>query len=502
MAMVYADYTRDRNGLFFGLSGGQLITLVVAGAPALWAFQRQEWAAVAGLVLAWLVVLGLVAVPVRGRSATGWLAASAAHLVATTLRWSRWRSKAANGRSEDLAEPDLPGVVAGISVHDGPPQGPTNTRVAIIQDHPNRLWAATAAITHPGLALADSTERDGQAHGLTTLLNACARTELISEVLFLVRSVPEDGAERDQWLTRHQPATAPALAKAVNEQLAATLSQASVRTEAFCTIVVPEDRLAREAKEFGRGVDARARAMAMLMAEVEAQLRTGMRIGSVAWLTSPQLAVAVRTGFAPGDRAGIVDALAARDAGVDVNAEVPWSQAGPSGADLAVRHYSHDAWHSIAATLKLPVKGAVLGALAPVLVPTEPGERRSMVVVFPILAQSVADWQTQNAEWSADMAETLRSRAGVKTRAKDQTVIARTRGLDAKLATGNALVRPYAVACVTVPRTLRIAEFGRRLDASIRRAGFAPLRLDVAQDAGFAAANLPLGIGLDRKTVQ
>jgi hypothetical protein len=81
-------------------------------------------------------------------------------------------------------------------------------------------------------------------------------------------------------------------------------------------------------------------------------------------------------------------------------------------------------------------------------------------------------------------------------------VIARTRGLDAKLATGNALVRPYAVACVTVPRTLRIAEFGRRLDASIRRAGFAPLRLDLAQDAGFAAANLPLGIGLDRKAVQ
>ena len=34
----------------------------------------------------------------------------------------------------------------------------------------------------------------------------------------------------------------------------------------------------------------------------------------------------------------------------------------------------------------------------------------------------------------------------------------------------------------------------------IRR--FAPLRLDLAQDAGFAAANLPLGIGLDRKADQ
>jgi hypothetical protein len=497
---VYGEYTRDRNGLFFGLGGGQLITLVVAAGPVLWAFQRQQWTALAGLIPAWFVVLALVAIPVRGRSATGWLIASAAHLVGTVLRWSRWRSAASKGRSDDLAVPDLPGVVAGISVHDGPPQGPTNTRVAIIQDHANRLWAATAAITHPGLALADAAERDSQARGLTTLLNACARTELISELLFVVRSVPEDGAERDQWLSRHQPAGAPGLARSVNEQLAATLSRASVRTEAFCTIVVPEDRLAREAKEFGRGVDARARAMAMLMAEVESHLRTGMRIGSVSWLTSPQLAVAVRTGFAPGDRAGIIDALAARDAGASVNADVPWAHAGPSGADLTARHYSHDAWHSISATLKLPAKGALLGALAPVLVPTEPGERRSMVAVFPILAQTVADRQTQNAEWAADMAETLRSRAGVKTRAKDQTVLARTRGLDAKLATGNALVRPYAVACVTVPRTMRIAEFGRRLDASIRRAGFAPLRLDLAQDAGFAAANLPLGVGLDRKT--
>ena len=84
----------------------------------------------------------------------------------------------------------------------------------------------------------------------------------------------------------------------------------------------------------------------------------------------------------------------------------------------------------------------------------------------------------------------------MKTRAREQQAVARTRGLDAKLASGNALVRPYAVATVTVPKTARIAEYGRRLDASIRRAGFAPLRLDLAQDAGFAASTIPLGVSL------
>ncbi len=502
MAVVYSDYTRDRVGMFFGLTGAQLGILVVAAVPALWAVQSQRWGLFAGSALGWAVLLVLVVVPVRGRSATGWLLAALAHAVGVVMRWSRWRSRAATGHTEDLGVPDLPGVLAGIRVHDGPPTGPTNTRFALIQDRASRVWAATAAISHPGLALADGTERDSQGRGLAGLLNACARTELVSEVQFLIRSVPDDGAEREQWLAAHQSPTAPELARLVNTQMAATLTLAGVRTEAFCTIVVPETRLSREAREFGRGIDARARAMAMVMAEVETHLRAGMRISAVEWLTSPQLAATVRTGFAPGDRAGIIDALAARTSDPGVNADVPWALAGPSGAELASRHYVHDAWHSITATLRLPAKGAVLGALAPVLVPTEPEERRSMLVVFPILPATTADRQALNAETAADMGEALRSHAGVKTRAKDATTIARTRNLDAKLASGNALVRPYAVACTTVPATMRIAEFGRRLDAAIRRAGYAPLRLDLAQDAGFAAATIPLGIGLDRSSDQ
>ena len=76
---------------------------------------------------------------------------------------------------------------------------------------------------------------------------------------------------------------------------------------------------------------------------------------------------------------------------------------------------------------------------------------------------------------------------------------AKAHGLDDKLAHGNALVRPYAVATVTVPRPSSINEAGRRLDASFRRAGFAPLRLDLAHDLGFAVSTIPLGASLTRK---
>ena len=499
MATVYSDFSRDRIGWFFGLTGGQLAALSIGLFPVLWAFNTAQWGLLLGLTAGWALLFVLVVVPIRGRSATGWLAASLAHTVGVVFRWTPWRSRASRGQADDPGVPDLPGVLHGIRVHDGPPQGPAMSRVAIIQDKANRVWAVTAALTHPGLALADTDERTRQGRGLTDLLNACARAELISEVIFVVRSVPDDGAERAQWLAGHLRPDAHPLARTVNQQLSQVLSQAAVRTETYVTIVAPEARLARQAKEFGRGVDARARAMLMLASEVEAHLRGGMRATGVEWLTSPQLAVAVRTGFAPGDRAGIVEALTARDTDPGVNADVPWAQAGPSGADTVVRHYSHDAWNSVSATIKLPARGAVIGALAPVLVPTEPGERRSLMVAFPILAASAADRQTANAEWAADMGETLRAKAGVKTRARERQAVARTRGLDAKLASGDALVRPYAVATVTVPKTARIAEYGRRLDAAVRRAGFAPLRLDLAQDAGFAASSIPLGLSLTRK---
>ena len=52
---------------------------------------------------------------------------------------------------------------------------------------------------------------------------------------------------------------------------------------------------------------------------------------------------------------------------------------------------------------------------------------------------------------------------------------------------------------VTVPSGYRVEEFGRRLDAAIRRAGYAPLRLDLAQDLGFAATAVPLGVSLTRR---
>ncbi|WP_300405648.1 SCO6880 family protein [uncultured Nocardioides sp.] len=353
---TYADYQRDRIGWFFGLSGGQLMFLALASLPAFWAISRTAWFSAFLFALVWVFLLTITVIPVRGRSATGWVFASTMYAVGGLFGWTSFRNKATQGRAEDLDTPDLPGVLQGVQIHDGPPHGSQLQRVAIIEDHAMKTWAVTASVVHPGIGMKDTAERARYGEALAGLLDVAGRTEKVDEILFMVRTVPEDGAERDLWVNRHRRPNAPELSEVVNSDLAHGLTQASVRTETFVTIVVPETRIARSAKESGGGFEGRCRELYLLMGEIEAQLRGPMGMTQVRWLTSPELALACRTGFAPGDRAGIVEALSLREKDPSVNADVPWAMAGPSGADATVRHYSHDAWNSVSATIKLALR--------------------------------------------------------------------------------------------------------------------------------------------------
>ena len=498
---IYADYSRDRVGFFFGMSLVELVMLAASSLPVLWAMSRQAWASMWWFLLVFVIVTLVTVVKVQGRSAVGWLKSVTLFMVASLTGSRGFASRAARGQADDLDHADLPGVLQGLEIHDGPPHGPTMSRTAIIRDHATRTWAVTASVVHPGIGMSDAAERNRQGAGLAGLIDIASRGELIDEVIFMVRTVPDDGAERGIWVERHRVPGRSHLASRINDDLRAGLTQASVRTEAFVTFVVPEHRMAKAARESGGGFEGRAHVLHGLMTEVETQLRGGLGVIDVHWLTSPELAFVCRTGFAPGDRAGIIEALAAREKNPGVNADVPWAMAGPSGADTAVRHYSHDAWESVSSTIKLPAKGALIGALAPVLTPAEAGERRSVMVAFPILTQTVAERTADNAEFASDMGNELRRKAGVKPRARHRNEAAKAHGMDEKLARGNSMTRPYAVATVTVPRTKSIIEYGRRLDASIRVAGFSPLRLDLAQDRAFAASTIPLGVCLTRDGV-
>jgi hypothetical protein len=495
-AVRYGDYSRDASGWFLGLSGAQLALVTAAGVPALLAFNAQAWWLLLGWLPVWATAAALLLVPVGGRPAARWLAHLSLHTIGALMGWTTFRSTAATGAVEDLTQADLPGVLAGIRTHDGPPYGQLLARPVIVQDHAAHTWAAVARIEHPGIGLAEAHERDRMGAGLAELCEIAARTELVDVLALQVRTVPDDGAERAAWELTHSRPGAPQLAAQVNALLNNMLTPAAVRTEAFVTVVVAESRIVRAAKECGGGVDGRARVLHGVMAEVEGALRGAVGCTDVTWLDSPGLAVAVRTGFAPGDRGQLIAADLAAVDDERIATGVPMAAAGPTQARAEVRHYVHDAWTSVTDTILLPDQGAVLGALAPVLVPTTAGERRSVTVFLAPLPLAKATRLVGREEMSATTGNELKARLGFRQRARARRDTERIGAADEKLAAGRALIHPAVAACVTVPSTWPVAEHGRRLAASIRAAGYVPLRLDLAQDSGFAAAAIPLGVGL------
>lgn len=496
----YGAWSRDRQGWFLGLGASAWATILAAGLPLLIAAGAHEWLLALAWTPVWAVLTVLVAVPVRGRSAFRWLLDSLSRCLGVVTRWSDWQSKAAAGTVKKFDEADLPGVLAGIRTHDGPPYGMLLARPAIVADNRTRTWAAVARITHPGIGLAEDPTRVRMGNGLSELLEGLATAEMASVLALQVRTVPDDGAERAAWQHANLCPDAPQLALAVNAELTQVMTQAGVRHEAFVTVVVPEQRIAKQAKEAGGGVDGRARVMYGVMGQVESKLMGQVGCSSVTWLDSPALAAAIRTGFAPGDRAGLTTAEIAAQRDPSVAAALPMAAAGPSSTpNPERRHYGHDAWQTATCTVLLPDKGAVMGALAPVFTPTAAGERRCVTVFFEPIAHHKAERLIDNESMAKDLAHSARERSGFKLRARHRLAGDQIEGQDLRLAQGNALVRVAVAAAVTVPNSWSITDYGRRLETSITASGFKPLRLDLAQDTAFAAACVPLGVGLPKR---
>lgn len=498
-ARVFDTYTSPKAGAVWGLSVAQLVGLSLATFPTWIAISQQRWAASLGWAAVWLLVLALTVVPLGGRPAVGWLAAAAAFATAGLAGWLTFRSKASRGAVRDLDAVDMPGALAGVEVLDGPPTGWDQRRVAIIKNSAARTWAITARIHHDGVAMATDQTCNRYTAGLTELINAAARGELIDEIHLMVRATPDDCTERELWLRANIDPDAPVTSVATQlEHL--RWSQAGIRTDTFITLVIPEARLAREARHMGGSRQGRLNTIWSLATEIGSILTGPMGATTVTWLTSPELAEAVRLGFAPGDRDTLTGAAHEATTNPDVNAHVPWAHAGPSYATAAVRHYAHDAWHTVTSTVKLPERGATMGIWGHVLAPSEPFERRCVTVVFPIEKQTVADRKAAQAEFGQSLGQGLRDRLGVRTGAKDVHRKHKLDQAEAQLAMGAAMTHPYAVCSTTVPATAPIAEFGRRLDAAIRRGSMAPQRLDMSQDLAFVTATIPLGISLARTT--
>lgn len=487
--------TRERAGWVMGMTPLQAAVVLALAVPVLLAMSAGRWGQAFTLLGTNSAAVALVVVPVRGRPALRWLLDLVMFQAGVLMRWSVWQSRAAAGIPGPTHEPDLPGVLSRLTFPDGPPlrdQG----RICLIHDTAEGRWGATARLTHTGVGMLSDAECERLAARLGNLLIAVGHREIIDRMSLLVRTVPDDGAEYEVWRATHEDPRAPALARFATDELDHSIGSVSVRTELFVTVSGTETALRRPAQAAGGGIAGRAFALYRVLDGVDDQLKS-LGVRTVTWLTSPGLAEAIRTGFNPAASAGFTSHhLIHPDPAGETG--LPMSDAGPTLVPTpAARSYHHDGFSSVAYSVLPPESGTAFGSLGPLLAVRTAGERRTLAIHYEVLSQRAANRAVQTNRFRHNVLSDYKSTKGFSTTATDSRKASGARAQESAVAAGHSMVRYTMAASITVPAGWNLEDHAAKLenDASGR---FRLLRLELAQDAAFVSAALPVGIGLPR----
>ncbi|MEU7477092.1 SCO6880 family protein [Lentzea sp. NPDC042327] len=485
---------REHAGWIMGLTPVQAMTCVLLGAPVLWSVSAGRFTDAAILLLVCGTLAVLVVVPIRGRPAMRWLGHLVLYELGVVTGWSRWQSKAAAGAVVDPDEPDLPGVLQRVAFPDGPQFRDTG-RVCLIHDTAEGRWGAAARLTHSGVGMLSDEQCERLANRLGNLLLSLGHREVVDRLSLLVRTVPDDGAEHEVWRAAHAVADAPALAREASSELDRIIGSASVRHEVFVVVSGPEHALRKPAAAAGGGVDGRALALYRVLDGLEDPLKAlGAR--TIEWLDGPKMAEALRTGFNPAARAALAVAHERRTGGRGLEK----AAAGPTSAPSpAARSYSHDGFTTVSYSVLMPEGGGTLfGSLGPLLAVRTAGERRTLAVHYEVLDARRAQRAVRGNRFRTGVMRDMKARKGFSTTAMDERDAHGALTQERAVAAGHSMVRFAVASSVTVPSGWNVEDHAARLenDASGR---FRLLRLELAQDSGFVAAVLPIGLGLPRQ---
>jgi hypothetical protein len=489
--LTYVPGRPERNGWIMGLTMPQVVICLVCVMPLVVCFGANRVAQGLMLLPVAAIVVALTVVPIRGRPAAKWLADTALFGTGQTTGWSSWQSKAAAGLPVDPDEPDLPGSLSRLDLLDGPPM-PDHGRVCVLHDTAEGRWGATARLSARGVGLASAIECKNLAAGLGNMLKGLSASDRIDRASLVVRSVPDDGTAYDLWRERHQVDDAPDLSVAVADDLRRMAGSVAVRQEAFLTVSARDDVLRRPANAAGGGAFGRAHALHRALGALVEPLQQ-MGCDAPDWLTSAGIAESIRTGFNPAAAGALTHRrLSHGDPGL------PAAAAGPTRAPApAARSYHHDGFVTVSYAVIPPRSGVRFGSLAPLLAVRSPGERRSLAVHYEVLPQRMAQRIATRERQTTTLVSEIRSSKGFGSAAKDNQDRGSSYRQEDAVAAGEAMVRYALVVSVTVPDDWNIEDHAEALETSA--AGqYQLLRLELAQDSGFVAANLPVGIGLAR----
>ena len=504
MSDVTVGWRNEKIGIFGSAGLVGILVVALAAMPAFLAFVLQQWAAGAALSVLCLLVGVLALGRVKERALWIWIGHAILFVFGRSGGRSSWMARAAEGDMtvEEAAELDLPGALQALTLHDGPAMpGARGQRPAVLQ-HSSGTWAMVAKVEHRGVAMSDSgaLNRFGQALGQAVQRVAKSQAGMVRLSLY-VRTVPDDGAERAAWVVSNASQDVPKTLQRSAQELEMRILSRATRHDYYVVAVWSEGRLQRLAKASGGGLHGRAIAMYRSLGGLESDLgEAGAE--SISWLTGTQLAAVIREGFNPGSamplavaRAQATSPSAAASVGVSPGAAGP-SQAPPPRA----RSYQHDGYATVAYSLVLPELSTRVGKIRPLLTPAQREERRCLALHFEPMDTKrglKAVERDTSASW---MSTEVRRAKGFRVAKSSERRVRAALHQEERLADGHNLVRVAGAVAVTTPLSTEIETAATLIETSALGAGYELMRLDLAQDTGFVAAVLPVGVGLPRRS--
>ena len=504
---TYGGWQLEKVAFLFGLSGKRAVMLAAAVLAAIMPIAMVR---ISEAALLWpLAVLLTAAALVRigGRTADEWLTAA----VSYRLLAFRSQHKFASGpfappSGQDSEEPrqDLPGILAPVKIL-AVPSGSGGRELAVAHHRYDRTYTAVAKVCFPGIGLADSARRDQRVAGWGALIaGLCTEGNPVIRVQALQRIVPESGAALRRWHADHLAADAPGAARGITGTLLATTTLATARRESYLAFTMSEQRAHAAIRAAGGG---QSGAVTVLLRHLRALSSSvsGADLTIEDWLGPRDLAEVIRTAYDPDAQAQLDIRRAAAHAQAERGEQldglppgVPPALAGPAYAEAKPGVYLHDGTASVTYWVHdWPRSQAFCTALAPLL--GEGSHRRSFCMILEPLGPRQAEREVMRERTARHVAIRMRQRTGQIVPEHEQAAAVKARQQDAERAAGHGLVRFTAYLTVTVTDPAQVEDACAALEADAAAARIEIRRMWFAQDAGFAAAALPLGLGLPRK---
>ena len=504
-ARFYSGWQRERVGLFFGLDALQSASLAAGALGVLVVVVSRSWTA-ATVLLPLAALLAMAAlVRVQGRAPVQWARTWVAHRM-VRLRGAhrfrsepRWQVAGADGGIEAPVDPgdewELPGVLAPLrllAASDG-----KGRRFAVAHHRVDGTYTAVARVTHPGLALLASAKAHNRVQGWAGwLAQQCAEDGQICRIATYHLAEPGEVDELGSWTDQHVRADAPAQAVSLVREVIAADRRRVADHVSYLAVSLSAARSRREVRAAGGGDAGACAVLGRRLAAIAATvLSAGVEVDH--WLAPRELAGVIRSSYAPLARREVAarQLAAKRNGYAGPEPGVPPALAGPTWTETSWGLYEHDDAFSVVAEIEWPRTPRDSTMLSGILSASSKGRRQVSILYEPI-APREAERTLALDKTKRDVAIRLRHRTGQVAPERERKELATAAAQDAELAAGHGLLRFCGYVAVTVTDRSALEEAWDELCADAGATGLVLRRCSGWMDTAFAAAAVPVGVGL------